>query len=194
MLRRTGVPRRAPLGPALACAAMVLSLVACTHGHSAAGRGPAPGGNGKGPTPTGVFTPPPEHDEATGAAGTGRPLLAVPQLGGGDTVVGRRAPGGGSASIEFGRGGKGDALVVAVACEGRGSVRVAVRSVGASFPLECQAGRVSSVCNQMALTGADRGGTVSVEASSAVRWALTVGRGRSARAPEDGNGTGGGGG
>ncbi|MFF4958478.1 hypothetical protein [Streptomyces sp. NPDC001222] len=172
---------------------MSLSLVACTHGHSDAGGGPAPSENGKGATSTGVSTRPSESDEATGTAGIGRSVLAVPQLGGGDTVVGRRAPGGGSASIEFGKGRKGDALVVAVACEGRGSVRVAVRSIGASFPLECQAGRVSSVCNEMALTGADRGGTVSVEASSAVRWSLTVGRSRSAPTPEVAIGTDGGG-
>ncbi|MDT0462463.1 hypothetical protein [Streptomyces gibsoniae] len=191
MPRRAGASRRAPLGLGLACAAMSLSLVACTHGHSDGGGGPAP--SGKSATPTGVSTRPRVRDEATGTAGTGRSVLAVPQLGGGDTVVGRRAPGGGSASIEFGEGRKGDALVVAVACEGRGRVRVAVRSIGTSFPLECRAGRVSSVLNEMALTGADQGGTVSVEASSAVRWSLTVGRSRSAPTPEVAIGTDGGG-
>ncbi|MGV9565241.1 hypothetical protein [Streptomyces sp. NPDC003480] len=107
---------------------------------------------------------------------TERSVLTAPRLDGGDTVAGRQGPTNGSASIGFGKGGKGDALVVAVRCEGRGSLYVAVRSVGASFPLECRAGRVNSICNEMALTGADRGGTVSVEAPSAVRWSLTVGR------------------
>ncbi|MGW3513796.1 hypothetical protein ACWDMZ_41545, partial [Streptomyces sp. NPDC000994] len=49
--------------------------------------------------------------------------------------------------------------------------------VHVSFPLECGADQVSTVSNEFALSGVERSGIVSVEASSAVRWSLTIGRG-----------------
>ncbi|TGN80356.1 hypothetical protein E5082_23240 [Streptomyces griseoluteus] len=60
-------------------------------------------------------------------------------------------------------------MVVAVRCQGAGTVKVAVRPVHVSFPLECLAGKVSTIYNQVAVSGVNRDGTVSVEAPPAVR-------------------------
>ncbi|MYV41052.1 hypothetical protein GT030_19795 [Streptomyces sp. SID1328] len=68
-------------------------------------------------------------------------------------------------------------MIVAVRCQGAGTVKVAVRPVHVSFPLECVADKVSTTYNQVAVSGVNRDGTVSVEAPTAVRWSLTVGRG-----------------
>ncbi|MYZ09043.1 hypothetical protein GT028_16945 [Streptomyces sp. SID2999] len=89
--------------------------------------------------------------------------------------------------MEFAGGRKGDALIVAVRCQGKGTVKVAVRPVHVSFPLECLAEKVSTTYNQVAVSGVNRGGTVSVEAPTAVRWSVTVGRG--APAEEESPGT-----
>ncbi|MFH8774930.1 hypothetical protein [Streptomyces sp. NPDC017958] len=83
----------------------------------------------------------------------------------------------GSASISFNKGKKGDALIVAVSCQGTGKIKVAVQSVHASFPLECLADQVSTTYNQLAISGVDRSGVVSVEAPSSVHWSMTIGRG-----------------
>ncbi|MGW3341436.1 hypothetical protein ACWDCL_28640 [Streptomyces sp. NPDC001009] len=100
-----------------------------------------------------------------------------PELDAGETLAGRRMVTTGNAEVEFAGGDKGDALIVAVRCQGAGTVKVAVRPVHVSFPLECVAGEISTVHNQVAVSGASRGGVVSVEAPTAVRWSLTVGRG-----------------
>ncbi|MEU6381925.1 hypothetical protein ABZ847_00020 [Streptomyces bauhiniae] len=81
----------------------------------------------------------------------------------------------GSAIRAFGKGKKGDALFVEVRCRGKGTLKVVVRPVRMSFPVECSAGKDNTVHNEAAVAGADRAGTVAVRAPSAVRWALTVG-------------------
>ncbi|MFF0716410.1 hypothetical protein ACWEVM_18725 [Streptomyces bauhiniae] len=81
----------------------------------------------------------------------------------------------GSAVREFGKGKKGEALFVEVRCRCNGTLNVVVRSVRLSFPVECSAGKDSTVHNEVAVAGADRAGTVAVSAPSAVRWAPTVG-------------------
>ncbi len=106
-----------------------------------------------------------------------QPPVQPPELNAGETPAGRQKATTGNAEIGFARGKKGDALVVAVRCQGAGTVKVAVRPVHVSFPLECRADKVSTVYNQFAVTGVNRDGTVSVEAPPAVRWSLTVGRG-----------------
>ncbi|MFF8970333.1 hypothetical protein [Streptomyces sp. NPDC014995] len=49
--------------------------------------------------------------------------------------------------------------------------------VHVSFPLECLTGEISTTYNQIAVTGVDRSGNVSVHAPSSVRWSMTIGRG-----------------
>lgn len=92
------------------------------------------------------------------------------------------SPTSGSAVREFGKGKKGDALFVEVSCRGEGTMRVVVRPVRRSFPVECSAGKDSTIHNEAAVAGADRAGTVAVRAPSAVRWAPTVGHVTATRA------------
>ncbi|WP_202448817.1 hypothetical protein [Streptomyces sp. SID2999] len=110
-----------------------------------------------------------------------------PALDADETLAGRQKATTGNAEVEFAGGRKGDALIVAVRCQGKGTVKVAVRPVHVSFPLECLAEKVSTTYNQVAVSGVNRGGTVSVEAPTAVRWSVTVGRG--APAEEESPGT-----
>ncbi|MGV9273960.1 hypothetical protein [Streptomyces griseosporeus] len=112
---------------------------------------------------------------------TARSAQEPPELDAGETVAGRRGATSGNADVPYASGGKGDALIVAVRCEGEGTVKVSVSSVHVSFPQKCLPGEVSTTYNQVAVSGADRGGTVAVEAPSPVRWSLTVGRGAPAQ-------------
>ncbi|MGX2995281.1 hypothetical protein JNUCC64_13460 [Streptomyces sp. JNUCC 64] len=91
--------------------------------------------------------------------------------------------------MEFGAGRKGDALVVAVRCQGKGRIEVNLRPTRVGFPLECEAGAASTTYNQVGVSGAHRSGTASVEAPAGVRWSMTVGRGEAAR-PQEEAGTG----
>ena len=96
----------------------------------------------------------------------------------GDPYAVRLADDDGNAGIEFSKGRKGDALIVAVRCRGKGTMNVAVQSVHVSFTQKCLATETSTTYNQVKVAGVDHSGVVSVEAPSAVRWSLTVGRGR----------------
>ncbi|MFF0855501.1 hypothetical protein ACFYVM_31300 [Streptomyces sp. NPDC003280] len=106
-----------------------------------------------------------------------------PELDADETLAGRRKVTTGNASLAFSKGKKGDALIVAVRCQGAGKIKVAVRSVHVTFPLECLADQVSTTYNQVGVGGVDRSGVVSVEAPSSVRWSMTIGRGEPA--PEE---------
>ncbi|MFJ3497247.1 hypothetical protein ACIPPJ_27150 [Streptomyces sp. NPDC086091] len=103
-----------------------------------------------------------------------------PALDSGETLAGRQKATSGNATVDFSAGRKNEALVVAVRCEGRGTIKVSVSSVDVSFPLECRSDEVSTTYNQVAVTGSDREGSVSVEAPAAVRWSMTIGRGEPA--------------
>ncbi|WP_234439841.1 hypothetical protein [Streptomyces bicolor] len=83
----------------------------------------------------------------------------------------------GSRSLGFGKGDEGDALIVAVRCQGKGTIKVTVRPADVNFPLECLEGEVSAIHNQFTVSGVEDKGTVSVEAPTTVRWSMTVGRG-----------------
>lgn len=83
----------------------------------------------------------------------------------------------GGATIAYTKGRKGEALIVAVRCQGEGKIKVAVRSVHVSFSQPCVAGESSTIQNEVHLTGSDRDGVVSVEAPSSVRWSMTIGHG-----------------
>ncbi|MFB7779578.1 hypothetical protein [Streptomyces bauhiniae] len=137
----------------LGAAMLLVPVAACSQGHSDKGE-PAPRGAVPSPRKAAAETPLPDDPSLTS----------------------------GSAVREFGRGKKGDALFVEVRCRGKGTVQVVVRPVRMSFPVECSAGKDSTVHNEAAVAGADRAGTVAVRAPSAVRWALTVGHVTAARA------------
>ena len=115
-------------------------------------------------------------------------LLEPPDLDPGASLAGRQKATTGNAGIPYGKGRKGDALTIAASCQGEGKITVTVRPVHVSFPLQCGADQVSTASNEVALSGVERSGVVSVEASSGVRWSLTVGRGAPTQADPPGAG------
>ncbi|MFE1886444.1 hypothetical protein [Streptomyces diastatochromogenes] len=159
--------RRTLTGPAVACAALLVPLAGCSSDHPEAAK-PARTTGQKPARTTGQ-----ERSARLPAPDPTDP----PELDGDETLAGRQKATTGNASIAFREGKKGDALIVAVRCRGAGKIKVAVRPVRMSFPLECRADKADTVYNQVAVGGADRGGVVSVEAPSSVRWSMTIGRG-----------------
>ncbi|WP_316748296.1 hypothetical protein [Streptomyces herbicida] len=150
---------------------MLSPVAACTSDHS----------DTKGPSQPTRSSEPGSATVTASPSTTQPPVQKPPELDDDETLAGRQSVTNGNASIEFRKGKKGDALIVAVRCQGAGKIKVAVRSVHVSFPLECLAGEVSTTYNQVAIGGVDRSGVVSVEAPSAVRWSMTIGRGAPAQ-------------
>lgn len=151
----------------VAWAILLMAAAACTSPESdsdersdAPSTSSVPSGAGASPTQQASAATPPELD-----------------AGMGETLAGQRAATRGNASLEYSGGAKGKALIVAVSCKGDGSITVNVPVVKTSFPLECSVGEPAVTYNQLALSAADKPGTVSVTAPSTVTWAVTVGRG-----------------
>ncbi|MGW3497187.1 hypothetical protein [Streptomyces sp. NPDC001020] len=162
----------------IAIGALSLSLAACTTETSGTERTVQPTRSTL-PVPTVAVTTP----------GTIEPSVRKPpELDSAETLAGRQKETRGNASFPYGKGKKGDALIVAARCQGQGKIKVVVSSVHTSFSQKCLTGEVSTDYNQIAVTGADRSGVVSVEAPSAVRWSMTIGRG--APPEEEGPGVG----
>ncbi|MFI5549484.1 hypothetical protein [Streptomyces sp. NPDC051738] len=109
-------------------------------------------------------------------------MAQPPELDATETVAAEQGETHGNRSFEFGKGKKGDALIVAVRCQGKGTINVTVRPLAFSFPLECLDSEVSTIQNQVDIAGADDKGTVSVEAPTTVRWSMTIGHGEGAAA------------
>ncbi|MQS99942.1 hypothetical protein FF041_06830 [Streptomyces jumonjinensis] len=78
-------------------------------------------------------------------------------------------------------------MIVLVRCQGKGTIKVTVRPVNSSFPLDCVDGEVVTTYNQLALRGVEKKGTVSVQAPSGVRWSMTIGRGEPASLHDSGD-------
>ncbi|MFD4954842.1 hypothetical protein [Streptomyces sp. NPDC058451] len=169
--------RRTRTAVSAACAAVLLSVSACRADPAHAAL-PA--------QPQDSTTSVPASDGTV--PGTTQPSpLKPPEPDPGASLAGRQKVTAGNAVVPYEKGRKGDALTVAVSCQGKGKITVAVRPVHVSFPLECDAGQVSSVSNQFVVSGVERGGVVAVEAPQAVRWSLTVGRGAPAHADVSGD-------
>ncbi|MFI5885138.1 hypothetical protein [Streptomyces sp. NPDC051554] len=163
--------RRTLVGLSIACAAVLFPVAACTSDHADA----------KQPSKS---TRPSNSDSAKITAtpsATQSPAQKPPELDAGERLSGRQNVTSGSASFSFSRGKKSDALIVAVSCQGAGKITVVVQSVHVTFPLHCVANEVSTTYNQVAVTGVERAGVVSVDAPSAVRWSMTIGRGAAAQ-------------
>ncbi|MFB6959498.1 hypothetical protein ACFCYB_21345 [Streptomyces sp. NPDC056309] len=156
----------------IACAAVLLSVSACTTDHSDAGQSTRPQAS----------TTPGPAAAGTVADTTQSSLRKPPELDPGASLAGRQKVTTGNAVVPYIEGKKGDALIISVSCQGKGKITVAVKAVHVSFLLECGADQVSSVSNQVAVSGVERSGVVAVEAPPAVRWSLTVGRGAPAEA------------
>ncbi|MFF4549709.1 hypothetical protein [Streptomyces sp. NPDC001435] len=158
-------------GLSIACAALLAPLTGCTSDHSKAKKPSQPTSSSAPGSPTATTTP-----DSSAQPSVRKP----PELDADETLAGRQKVTTGNASTAFSKGKKGDALIVAVRCQGAGKIKVAVRSVHVTFPLECLADQVSTTYNQVGVGGVDRSGVVSVEAPSSVRWSMTIGRGEPA--------------
>jgi hypothetical protein len=109
-------------------------------------------------------------------------VKSPPELDDTETIAGRQGETRGSSTFEFSAGEKGDALIVAVRCQGTGEIKVSVKPVNVGFPLECVDGEASTTYNQVGVAGVEKKGIVSVLAPSSVRWSMTIGRGEPAEA------------
>lgn len=168
---RTDMTLRNLAGLSVACAAMLIPLTGCTADHVDAAKSQP----SRSPDPGSVATTNPPGSNAQPSVQT------PPELDADETLAGRQKATAGNASIQFSKGKKKDALIVAVRCKGAGKIKVAVRSVHVSFPLECLADQVSTTYNQVGVSGVDHSGIVSVEAPSSVQWSMTIGRGEPAQ-------------
>lgn len=156
----------------IVCVALLVPLIGCTTDHSTAEK-PSQATRSSDPGSAAATASP---DNST------QPSVQVPpELDADETLAGRQKVTTGNASLEFSKGKKGDALIVAVRCQGEGQIKVAVQSLHVSFPLECDADQVSTTYNQVGVGGVDRSGVVSVEAPASVHWSMTIGRGEAAQ-------------
>ncbi|WP_256923600.1 MULTISPECIES: hypothetical protein [unclassified Streptomyces] len=105
------------------------------------------------------------------------PVAEPPELDGSERLAGQQPETRGNASFSYAKGAAGEALIVAVRCRGAGTVKVAVKTVNVSFPLECLEGETTTTYNQVGISGVEKPGTVSVTAPSGVHWSMTIGRG-----------------
>ena len=156
--------RRLSAGLSLLSAAVLPFAVACTSDQTDATKTSEPA------TPsatTPAASPSPEQDS----------VKSPPELDDTETVAGRQGETRGGGAFEFSEGKKGDALIVAVRCQGKGEIKVSVKPMNVGFPLECVAGEASTTYNQVGVAGVEKKGTVSVLAPSTVRWSMTIGRG-----------------
>ncbi|WP_406100677.1 hypothetical protein OG698_00380 [Streptomyces sp. NBC_01003] len=111
-------------------------------------------------------------------------MKSPPELDGTETVAGRQSGTRGGRTLEYRKGEKGQDLIIAVRCRGKGEIKVSLNPVKVSFPLKCVGGEVTTTYNQVGVAGVEKKGTVSVQAPSTVRWSMTIGRGE----PPEGTG------
>lgn len=162
----------------------LLAATACTPTHTPS----APGEDPPATAATGARQP--RSADVPRPADTPRPAavqrsVEPPRLdGAGETVAGRQGAVRGDGRLGYTGGARGKALIVAVSCQGEGSVSVEVPTVAVSYRLRC-GGVVPEVAyDEISLGASHRPGTVVVTAPSAVTWAATVGRGdRAEREP-----------
>lgn len=105
------------------------------------------------------------------------PVAEPPELDGSERMAGRQPETRGNAGFSYAKGAAGDALIVAVRCRGAGTMKVEVKTVKVSFPLECLADETTTTYNQVGVSGVEKPGTVNVTAPSGVHWSMTIGRG-----------------
>lgn len=106
--------------------------------------------------------------------------VTPPQLG---STAGAHGPARGNAAFRYAAGARGEALTVAVSCQGDGTLRIRIPVLGAAFPVECGTGESDATGAGFDLPAAHRAGTVHVTAPPGVTWAVAVGRGESAETP-----------
>ncbi|MFF7237752.1 hypothetical protein [Streptomyces collinus] len=170
----TGAPGTAATGRATADTAGAGTATADTASAGTATAGTASAGTASAGTDPATTAAAP-----TGTSAARSPFHRAPELDPDDILAGRQEPITGSASFTYTGGRKGDTLILAVRCQGGGTVEVTVHPVHVAFPVRCPADRADTVHHEVRVTGTARGGTASVRAPSTVRWAMTIGRTRS---------------
>src|SRR3954451_13526889 len=116
------MPRRSLSGLAVACAALLLPLPACTADHS---------GGGAHLPPRRTHTPAPGRTTAGASPAETQPSVdQAPLLDAGETLAGRLKGARGNAVFPFDAGRKKDALIVAIRCQGQGTAEFEVKPVG----------------------------------------------------------------
>ncbi|MFG2661127.1 hypothetical protein [Streptomyces sp. NPDC048425] len=146
---------------------MLPLVVACSPDHPDSGKASKPAG--------------PSKSESSTPAGES--VKSPPDLDGTETVAGRQRGTRGERTLEYRKGEKGQDLIVAVRCQGKGEIKVSLNPVKARFPLKCVDDEVTTIYNQVGVTGVEKRGTVSVQAPSTVRWSMTIGRGEPPEGP-----------
>lgn len=162
--RALGMSRWRLVGLGLLLAAVLPITAGCSSGQGDAAAKLSPNKSA---------SPSEPHSSATEK----EPVKVPPELDGAETLAGRQGETRGSRTLSYDQGRKGDALIVAVRCEGEGEMKVSLKPVRVSFDLECVEGEASTTYNQLSVAGVEKAGAVSVTAPSSVRWSLTIGRG-----------------
>ena len=140
-------------GLGIACVAALVSLTACTSGNADANHSKDPTKASSGQSP----------ETVTASPSASQPSVQTPpELDADETLAGRHKATTGNSSLQFRKGKKGDALIIAVRCQGSGKIKVALRPVHVSFPLECLANEVTTTYTQAAVPGVARTGVVAV--------------------------------
>ncbi|MFD0368508.1 hypothetical protein [Streptomyces sp. NPDC127114] len=136
--------------------------VGCTADETKESRKPA--------TPT--FSPPspvPSQETPSGSVET------APKLPDG-TSLAEVANAQGNREVDLKGGVHRGPLGIIVSCQGKGTVNVTFAPSGLSFPLNCVEGQVNTTYNQIELKHERTSASVSVQAPSTVRWAMSVGQ------------------
>ncbi|MFE7576949.1 MULTISPECIES: hypothetical protein [unclassified Streptomyces] len=160
-------PRRMRPSVALAMAAAtgVLGLAGCSSDEKPASAGPSA-------SPTRHTTPSPTGDRAEHVKGETVSRAPKP-VNDGDVLL-SVASREGNAELPLTKKIGAGSVAIQVNCRGKGTVDVALKPVGLSFPLECVDGEVSSTYNEIQLKRARSEGSVQITAPSTVSWSLTV--------------------
>ncbi|MFV0137963.1 hypothetical protein ACLGIH_33100 [Streptomyces sp. HMX87] len=146
-----------------ACTLILLVAAGCTPDNDT--------GDGAAPATSAASSPTPTARQTAAVA----PPALDPGLG--ESTAGQHGVTRGNANFPYRAGAQGKALIVAVSCQGTGTVKVEVPVLQTTFPLECSPGGPAVTYNQLALKAAHKAGTVKVTAPSTVIWAVIVGRG-----------------
>ncbi|MEV6406506.1 hypothetical protein AB0M58_26690 [Streptomyces bobili] len=151
----------------LFAALLIPAVAACTQEHTGAAKKPSSS------APTSVSS----TTESANPNPNGLSASVPPELDDGETLAARHGNLRGNHQLHFAKGKKGDALIVAVRCQGKGELNVEIKNLHSSFPLECIDKEVSETYNLLNVKGAEAEGDIFVRTSPTVRWSLTVGRG-----------------
>ena len=156
---------RSSVALSTAAAVGVLALAGCSGDEKPASAVPSA-------SPTGHTSSPPAVDRAEHVKGETVSRAPKP-VNDGDVLL-SIASRKGNAELPLAKAIGIGSVAIQVNCQGKGTLKVDLRPVGLSFPLECVDGEVSSTYNEIQLKRARSEGSVRITAPSTVSWALTV--------------------